>query len=538
MELFLVFFIAIFVSFLNILHVLLSSLKNPPSHFYLWTGHYFSDYFTYLQVMVQGARGRWLVENPFSTDDYTQTFLGYGPDLLMGKIGGLFRLPPMITYWFFVAFCSFILALLIFLTLHSLLPKKPFYLQFSAFLLTLFATSFFKIKEGKIIPIEAWYAPSHLFERFGCVPRHILDQIIGLLIILILAKTLVKIKQYSLRKIFLQALVIGFLLSLLLSFSFISINLIGAIFLTGSYFLLKSLLLRKREFWRYLFLLTLIMALVLLAVLVVKFFQTQSGVMLRSREFGQLQQVKLSPSFLFLLFVPLVLFSPLGVVSFFRSLSPLRMLIFSLFIISLIFFFSSIGFYLGDTNMRFLTPLMYIFLAVLAILGIEQLTSLFKPTFRKKLVMAVAILLLFYFTLPNIIFFYQNRLNDPSLISIGYIPLEFVEGIEFLNVFPGQTAVLTGTSSLLGNLLPVFADKRVYLGRLIFTPMYERKVDLTSLFYQGKMNPNQAEDFLRKNGIDFVLWSTWDGNFDPLTKYDFLKPIFKNNLMVIFKHET
>lgn len=526
-----VFLISLFTALLNIADVLVVAFKSHPGLVSLWVGHYYPDYFAYVQVVSQGIRGRLLIENPYATNDYSQTFLAYFPDLLLGRIGGILRLPPIATYWLGVAIFSFILSVLIFLVLRSILSSEPFYFQICTFLLVLFSSSFYRLYEGKIAPFDAWYFPDNFFRRFGGVTRHLLDQIIALLVILLLLSILEKIKNLSFQKIFRQGLGLGLLLGFLVTFSYLSLNLAGAIFLLGIYLLYRPILNQKgKSIRKYLALFLPIFLLIFASGLLVKYFSPHFGALVRAREWDVAQQIRFSPLFFLKLLGPIVLLAPLGFFDFFSRLTPIKILIFSLFAVSLVFFLLPVAPVLETTNMRFLTPLMYLFLGSSAGLGLRRLVT-FKGRFKKGLFILGTILLLVAFLPANLFFFKQNLAE----VSLNLYPEGFFPALSFLDLQPGQAAVLTGPKSDLGVVLPIFADKKVYLGRHFFTPDFEAKKVLAGRFYSGEMNNVEGKDFLLKNKIFFVLWTSWDGDINPLFKYDFLIPVFKNDAAIVFK---
>lgn len=531
----LVFLTAGLISLLNISHVLVGAFRTPLGHIYLWTGHYYSDYFAYIQVMVQGAKGNWLVENPFATDDFSKTLLAWGPDLLLGKLAGFVGASPFLFYWLAVAVLSFLFALLIFLIIQSLLADKPFYLQFAAFLLSTLAAPFFQVKNGaglKLVPYSFWYAPSVLFERFGNVPRHLLGQILALLIILILADTFQKIGRLSLAKIFTRTLGASCLLSLLFTFSYLAVVVLVASFISGVILMAIAYLRERKAFLAYCLVLATMLILVLPAGLAVKYFAGFSGALTRCSAWDVSQQLHYPLSFILLTIGPILLFGPFGLVNFLRSLTPLKLLVSFLFLVSWSFFFLPFAPLFGTSNVRFLTPLVYPVFGVLAILGMESLAA-FKSKLKKKLIFGGLLLLLLLFLPANKFFFQRQLIFDPYLT---YLPLPVYEGLQFLDAQPGDRAVLTAPAGSLGSFLPIFIKKRVYLGREFFTPKFEEKKALVFRFYEGKMGEGEAKQLLLNNGIGFVFWRDMEGfSLENLLSYSFLQQIFNNQRAVIFK---
>lgn len=529
--------VAMAAGLINISHVLIGAFQTPPQSLYLWTGHYYADYFVYVQAMVQGARGSWLVENPYATDDPSRTLLAWGLDLLLGKIGGFLRISPFVLYWLVIAVFSFLLVVLIFFWLDKLLAKKPFYLRFSAFLMTLLAAPFFKIvKENglKFIPYDFWYAPSKLFERLGRVPRHLLDQILGVTVILIISETFLKIDRLSLKMIIKRSLIAAFLIGIVLTFSYLAIILLVAIGLTGAYLLFRNYLARRRISYPILLVLIVIFLVDFPIGLAVKYFSQFSGVLVRCGLWDVGQQIHYPFYFVLLTIGPILVFVPFGLSKFFRQLTPLKLLTASVFLVSWSFYFLPMAVFFKASYVRFLTPLSYLFLGATSALGIETLAGL-AARIKKWLFLGTATLLLLLF-LPSNYFFWQRWLVfDPRFTYVSY-PTH--QALLFLDSLPENKAVLTAPTGFLGSYLPIFVDKKVYLGREFYTPNFEEKKALASLFYEGKMAPEEAEKLLSDNGIGYVFWQEAEGfSKNNFSAYLFLEPIFNQQGTIVFRVE-
>ena len=91
-------------------------------------------------------------------------------------------------------------------------------------------------------------------------------------------------------------------------------------------------------------------------------------------------------------------------------------------------------------------------------------------------------------------------------------------------------------SQFLGTVLPIFVRRRTYVARQIITPNYIDKNIRTSNFYLGAMTDQEALSFLRKNGLRFVALTSIEGyDVKQLFKYPFLKEIYRNKDIIIFK---
>src|SRR3989344_2373396 len=167
---------AIFVLF----PVIIGNAKTPDGMTYLWTGHYYLDYFYYLQFIAQGLRGYWLPRQYSATDD-PSIYLHLEPYVIIGQIGRIFHLSPASAYWMSVFVLVFILSLTIFLVIREVLINSFFKLKLVALLITLTAGPFFILVSDnsglKINFFDYWASYGTFFKRFEPVPHHLLAHI-------------------------------------------------------------------------------------------------------------------------------------------------------------------------------------------------------------------------------------------------------------------------------------------------------------------------------------------------------------------------
>lgn len=530
--------IGILASLSNIAHVLVGVFNSRSGAVYLWTGHYHLDYYAYLQIMAQGIRGHWLVENPYDTGDFTKTFFGWWPDLIFGKLAGIFNLSPILFYWLSVALFSFILVILIYLVIEKMMIDQPRYLRLLGFLFVLFSAPFFRLEKTagglQIITHDFWYFPSVIFKRLGGVPRHLLDQILILVAVFILTTIIKNLSTLQLKTVFLKSVIISIILVILLSFSpHTTFVLLAAIFLTVFFFLLSRSL-DKSIIIRFLVLLTTISIFVLPAIYAIKIISSGSGMAMRCAAWDA-QQISFPLPSIFLAIGPMVLFCPFGLLPFFRSASPMRTMLFFLSSVSMFLFLTSVSSYVGLGNFRFVTPLIYPFIGVSSVLGIEKLASL-VPRFRKTITITVSVLLLFLSGVSNYGFF-GSLLSDPNIYtSYSYLSLDIIDGLSFLETDKTPGAVLTPPNTPMGMIVPIFTTRRVYSGRELLTDNFAQKSYQSLLFFDGKMETKDASKLLVENKISFVFWiSQYGGSSENLSRYDFLHPIFRNQKVIIFK---
>lgn len=521
--------IAIVVNIINLSHLVVGFAKTSVDSIYLFTGHYYLDYFVYVQAIAQGIKGRWLHENPYSGDDSARTILGWWQYVIYGKLGGLFHLSAVQIYWLMVIIYSIILTFLIYIFIRKLLDKESFVIQILTLLIFIFATPFYRLTTGvaewRPVPYEFWYSQNSLYQRFGATPHHYLSTIIVAVELILLAGIVEKITKT-------RAAIFLILMVFLLTFSPMQvINILSALGL------ITLLQLKKRNGIKLLFFMTITIVIILPAAFIIKILHSQMGILVRSSaaDFTLNQKV---PFAQFLLATgPIVLLAPLGIKPFFSKLTPFKKIFFCFVLSSIIFFFSPLSYFLGSYNARFLSGLNYVFAASLGLLGIKYFSS--KIFSRSPIIMLISISVLFLFFLPYHLYYLKGRLTDVNLFTtVSYLPKKVIEGFEFLDPQPQDEIVLTAPAFSTGLFLPIFADKKVYIGKIAFTQDFDKKVALAEKFYWGEMEANEAKIFLQKNKIGFVVLTSQDMKYYStlsLVKYNFLKEIYKNSDIVIYK---
>ncbi|OGK17654.1 hypothetical protein A2774_03635 [Candidatus Roizmanbacteria bacterium RIFCSPHIGHO2_01_FULL_39_12c] len=526
----LVIVISFIVAVLNMLHVFIGYAKTPPGTVFLWTGHYYLDYFEYVQAIAQGQRGEWIWQNYFATDDPSRTFLGIWQFLLYGKIGKLLFLGPFAAYWFFVFAFTFSFVFLSYMAIEKLLPDSTQIKKMAAFLLTVFAAPFFSLEMTRsgfaISNFGFWNDGNNFWERYGAVPYHTLAKILMLVVIFLVGDTLANLSKLQLKQVASRSLAAGLIMIYLLIFSPSStVLLCAAIGLTSIIILITGVLKKHHHPGKLILFLLLLFTLVIPAGLAVKNYLATTSYAVVS-QYESAWQEKPPFSLMFLTIGPIVAAAILGVRGYLKKLTPVRILFITLVISSYGLFYSPIPKLLGTTNSRFLTPLSFILFGVLAVGGFKKIRPLF---------VLVILLLLLY--LPANLQAFKIIMNDDHLFSpISYLPKGIIDGFKFVGGLHGDTVVLLTPSQLLGSVFPIFAKRHVYVARPNITPNYLEKNIRTSNFYLGAMSNEDALSFLHNNKIDTVVLTSIEGyNVQVLFRYPFLEEIYRNKDIIIFK---
>ena len=527
----LVVILAFIVAVLSMLHVILGFSKTPQGMVYLWTGHYYLDYFYYLTPIAQGARGILLSFSQAATDDPTR-FIHLWPYTFIGYITKFSNLSPIAIYWLSIFILSFLLAFLIFKTTEKLLEKESFGAKITAFLFSLFATPFFiPVFQGKVLNLnlyDFWYSNSTFFRRFEPIPHHLLSSVFILIAFLKTASLIRILNKLTYKQVVLNSLLVGFLSSAVLSFNSFNM-LVPFSALSGTVFLFILLYFWKKDYRKVLCLfIFLVISAGMFGITGLGFKNYYANSIFASvfKEVELALHQNSGFKTVFLSHGPLLIFSLFGLAGFLKKLDPLKILLMIFFLLSYGLYFSSIDKILGTHNGRFLSPLNYILLGSLAVLAIKKIRFSF----------IIIVILLLYF-LPVNLKVFGDILNDRNISSpISYLPKGIVDGFRFLDKYPEKGDVLLTPSQFLGTVMPIYTYRRTYVARQIITPNYIDKNIRTSSFYIGAMSNEQAYAFLKKNGLRFVVLTSIEGyDVKPLFKYPFLREIYKNKDIIIFK---
>ena len=204
---------------------------------------------------------------------------------------------------------------------------------------------------------------------------------------------------------------------------------------------------------------------------------------------------------------------------------------------SFVLFISPVAYFLGIHNLRFFSSVSYIFYGVLTVLGIKRVSSLFKK-YDKTVIILLSSMLIFYSLF--LAFYSLNRraagLDSGTPETIWtYLPDPIIEGLKSLRNYP-EGNVMAGPYGGIGTLVPIFSYKRVYIGYQNLTPNIEKKRATAYLFYSGIMTEKEAGEFIKTNGIGFVILTSYD-NFDAdiISRYSFLKKIYVKPSIIIWQ---
>lgn len=529
--------LAIFTSLINILPVIISLLHTPDGFINLLTGHYFADYFTYIQAIASGSRGAWVLENPYSAGE-TSYLYGWWPYLLLGKIASFFSMSAVAIYWLAVLVMSFGFIIGAYVVIQKMLSRETFVVQLSGLIVFLFSAPLVKLQETvakhSISYYDYWYVPNVLFRRLGNIPYHLISSVATLALLYGIAHMLDSLHKMRNSTIISRAVLVGIMLTLLMTFA--PFNAMLVVFAGIATFLItatvrlysgqKGYLTKGVLYWG------IIVFVVGISAIFLKSLMLGSGPLLRA----SLWERSLAPfypnPFEVIQIMGVVLIGvPLGLMYYQKHRSTLAVSGIMFVLIGFVSFYSPLASLIGSHHWRFLNPVIYVYLAALSVAGI-------KWAFKNNRAVVAWTIFILMISLPVHIAFLRTQITDPNLhTKISRIPRDIEKAFVYLDSQEGEGNVLTAPHEYMGLLVPIFTRRQVFLAREISTADFAGRVKVADDFYSGRMDAGSARAFLDANKIRFVFLSRIDNySRDLNTRYPFLKKKYESRNAMVFEY--
>jgi len=466
MELFFVLIASILLAIVNQFHVITQWFTRPAGTYFTGIAHSAPDYFLYTDIMAQGASGTLWTAAHFTNEPMAKTWI-YWFNALLGWLGNLIGLSPFGTYNVSLFLLVTLLCLLWYYFTKLLYPTNRL-LRLTAWIMILTASSF--SWNGQLLG-QFWFSPAPAFNRLGGVPHQVFQTIVFLLLA-------ISFNRRSLFMIPIAALAA-------------SANPIHMVL-----FIAAAIVLRAPR----------VIPLILVSVPVM--FATNAAfdlpVLAAAKAWENAQYVSVSLWQFILSIGPIALLVPFGVKPFLKEKTPLRILLFSFSLLSIIVFFSPIPKLLGTTSVRWLSPAGYGVLGILAAEGLLRIKGKIIPTMPLYFLFFI---LYSVFTIPALATQIQARANTSEL---NYVPMTVIEVLVQLKVTgPGpvmeHSVVLTDPALPYDVLVPTFTGLPSFSGHPIHTLYPGVKEKLRRDYFAEKMTPDEQKQFLKDHRIRYVI---------------------------------
>lgn len=524
--------LSVIISTFNIIHVIIGLAKTPTGFTYLATGHYYLDYFEYLQHIAAGIAGRWMPINYFTTD-LNPVDWRFIPYILIGKVAWVFHLSPVTVYWISIFFITLFTLIGFYYLINLMLQNEALYLKIVAFLLAVFSGPFYQmfIKGGQLVlnPFDFWYGPAAFTRRFEVIPYHALGLLLLLIIIIFINKIWKNIHNTSFKLLLINSFWVSLLSVALMTFSPLTLaSLIPALLIISGIYFIKF----KRDRLKIIIFNGILLMTTVPFALILRRNIGYGGISF------ELNWISHDPWWFILLNLgPIILFFPLGIKEYLKENNFLRQILIIFTLVSFGLFFSPAAYYLGTHNLRFFSSISYVFYGVLTVIAIKKISLFFKNK-SKIIILLISSILIFYSSFLTFYTLYKRTSGlDPTTPQTiwTYLPSPIIEGLELLQNYPPGN-VLAGPYGGIGMFVPTFSYKKVYVSHPAGSPDFEKKQSFAYLFFSGKMTSEEAEKFLKENDISFVILTSYD-NFDSkiIDDYSFLRPVFIKPSITIWK---
>lgn len=533
-------FFAFLALFFTTPHLTSEYIHKPDDSVLVGLPAYFEDYYYYLDQFYQGSQGKWLTENHFSIERFPPKLI-YFNNLLLGNIGGKFHLEAFQSYQVFGILFKFAFILFTYPLIFCFFPKNAYH-RVSAYLLFLISNSFPSIiTENGHLSVQPTLpllrTSSRVLERFGTAPNGML---VNLLFILLLFSMIHLVHKKSAKKkeiLFLEIIMIPAFILVCLGDLVLAIYivLIGSLIL----FLQKDVPLSlRRNFKILLAFFSIITGMYLLYTLLIinrdPVYQLANNWDI-SQYLQQIKAIKIQGMLreFWLLFS----FGLLGFVVLIKKKSKTIYEYIGLGTIILSFFgyFFPLIFQIPVPGFRSLFPISYVFLSVLVIISLHQISLFFKQkTIFYILLFAVLALNLSSF-IPSWWKEFQP-VQEPEY-HFAYIPNEIYQGFLFLrNAEPLDGNVVASAFTEMDLMIPGLTGRYTYSGHMLTTYDVKKKDGaVANLFYLWADTP-ETHEFFKKNNIRFIFITKYSDSVNLFKYYyPFLEVVFENPSLTIFR---
>lgn len=525
---------------LNTWQVIYFFLTRTSNIVFIGISHYYEDYFYYLSIVAQGARGSLLTRNMYTTENIEPVAM-WLPNLILGKVGNIIGLQPWDIYSWSVILVSALSLITLAWASGKLNPTNRTK-RLSTFLIAVTSSMFYKLVHNpdgtdKLIPYEFFYNYTASLNRLGGVFHLILQNILSLLTVFWAAELLEYIfNSKSNKKAFIiRSFCLSLCIFILMFINPVYILIDGiCVFVVFAFYAARHL--RKLVPGRLFFATSITITPSLLPAYLLyqafrlpfyQYFQAWEASVLKThpetfvRSMGLVGILALVGSIRYL----------------YLARSLLHKIGFIWAVLPIIIYFSPLPAKLHLPAFRLLQPPSYIILAAMATEALYLPGALLRKLKIGKLVPYVYWSLISVFVLiqiPAIRYEFNQRMNNYILPSwMNNLPIDYYQGFLFLKNQPPGNSISIGSLEL---FIPVMSDKTVYVGHNSLTLAYDWKINQAVRLFTRRMTPEEAGQFLRSNSIIYLVNRTGDDPEDLLSRqYPFLTPIFKNTGLRVYR---
>lgn len=178
---------------------------------------------------------------------------------------------------------------------------------------------------------------------------------------------------------------------------------------------------------------------------------------------------------------------------------------------------------------------MYMSAGILSAIGLLEAARLIASEKVRKMVLAAVTGLTIGFSLYissvylSSFFRYQNDVEPHA-----YPATSTWQAMQFLRTVPAGSGVMV--REYFGEMLPGFANIRVYIGGQHHFPDWLNRQAAAITFFSGTMSEEGAKQFLKSSDVTYVFYGPDEQSVTTISPLypDILKPVFQNATVTIF----
>lgn len=509
---------------------------TPQGFVFLGRVHHPLDYFYYLSQFAQG-KTNWLANyNLYSNDGVESSIVGW-INIFIGHLFSLIGVSHLLTYQITIVLASLLFLSLSYKFIAQFFLHSPQKNKLSIIALFIFVSSnafpTIQLTNGKwnLSYFNYWFNYGSPFTRLGGVPHQIIGHAASLAIYLLTIQWILKTpKSVTLLKT-LSLVVLGLIsasaspIQWLMTIAILSISL--------SFYLFKQKLLsdkisRLKLIIRSFFPLILtLLAGVPVAIYYQKLFKLIPFVLMSYWEAWN--QVYIPFSLFVLSTGPVIILASIGIYLSYKKISLPWLISLVGIILPVFLFFSRLPAKVLLQNSRFLSPLVILFLSCFTAQTIVYLGN--KIKLKTKETTIVIVLFFLFLTAPATIFQLKEKIIYNVNDSFNYLPINDVK------LFQKAKEISTTKDTFLiiwpfNISFPALTARRSYHGHSLLTVYSPEKDKAVDEFFNGKMDQNQREEFLKSKRINFIITYSDNPKIKTLTS---IVPISANSRLTLYQ---
>jgi hypothetical protein len=173
---------------------------------------------------------------------------------------------------------------------------------------------------------------------------------------------------------------------------------------------------------------------------------------------------------------------------------------------------------------------------ILTGISVTTLISLFSHRIWKTIIIIATcfVFIVPSFYLSNI--YFNQILKQQEVIDIHVYPTTTIwKGLHFIDTLPKNSGILSREH--FGELIPGFANVRVFVGGIHNYPDWLERQWLANRFFSGTLSTVEAKEFIENNDIDYVFFGPDEKAINTTgTLYpDILSPIYTTPDLIIYE---